>query len=276
MKKILVTTDFSPNSTSGLLFAAQLATQMPAELTFCHILHILRPTSWDDATFQMHKDAEIEKAHTELVDFVSDFYKNAGIQLENSQYLVEDNASTGTAVSQYALKNTFDYICISTRGAGFVKKIVGNNTSMLIKNAEVPVITVPHHYQSQSPVSHILYASDLKHLEAELNKVVDFAKPLAAKVELLHFNTIAESLESEAVQATIAQFLDYKVEVHLENTDYVKSLVVNIQAAVEKSGASMLVMFTEQNRTFFQKIFVSSKAAEYSFDSKVPMLTFKR
>jgi hypothetical protein len=35
---------------------------------------------------------------------------------------------------------------------------------------------------------------------------------------------------------------------------------------------SVLIMFTNQQRTFFQKLFLSSKAEELSFQAKVPLL----
>ena len=45
---------------------------------------------------------------------------------------------------------------------------------------------------------------------------------------------------------------------------------------IKKTKPSMLIMFTEQNRTLFQKIFLSSKSADYSFNPKIPLLVFNK
>lgn len=280
MKKIVVTTDFSANSASALAFVAQLASQTPVEITFLYVQHLLHPTSresWGDASFTEYQQAETEKALQELKDFVGKTYQTmAGkIDVASCHFAVADDFYTEKAIRDYAAENEIDYICISTRGAGTLKKMVGTTTSALIKNSEIPIISVPAHYEVK-PIAHILYASDLKKLEPELQQVVDFAKPLEAQVELLHFNSLAESLDSEEVQATVQKFSDYNVQVKVENTDYVKALIAHIKDAIHSSQTSMLVMFTEQNRSFFQKIFVSSKAADYSFDAPVPLLTFKK
>jgi len=275
MKKILVTTDFSTNSSSALLFAAQLATQTPLDLTFIYVQNLMKPTVWSDSTFEVYKHEETEKAEQELRAFVNTVYEHTNLPIDSLHYVVADNDSPAKGTMDYALEHGFDYICISTRGASTLKKIVGTNTATLIKHAETPVITVPMHYQAKQ-IQHILYASDLKNIQTEMQKVVEFAKPLDAKVELLHFNTLSESLDSTEIQATIQKFSDYKVEIHLENSDYVKPLVANIQTAILNAGTDMLVMFTDQNRTFFERVFLSSKAADYSFESTVPMLTFKK
>lgn len=277
MKKILVTTDFSVNSEAGLLFAAQLANQMPVTFAFMHVQTLIRPTSWGDVTFEAYKEEETEKRYQELQEFVAQTYQKAGINIDLTacKYVIDDHASPQEAILAYARAEAIDYICISTRGAGTLKKMIGTHTSSLIKTSDVPIISVPADYVSK-PITQILYAADLKNLEEELNKVVAFAQPLGAKVELLHFNSIAETLDEENVQATIQKFSEYEVKVHLENPDYVKSLVTHIKEAAQQSNASMLVMFTEQNRSFFQKIFMSSKTADYTFDAKVPLLTFKK
>jgi hypothetical protein len=55
-----------------------------------------------------------------------------------------------------------------------------------------------------------------------------------------------------------------------------ESLVSDIEDAIKKINPSMMIMFTEQNRNWFEKIFLSSKSAEYSFDAKVPLLVFNK
>jgi hypothetical protein len=189
---------------------------------------------------------------------------------------IRNSTLTETNIMEYAKENGFSFICISTRGAGKLKRIFGTNTANIINFSEVPVIAVPSTWQT-SKVEHILYASDLINVQIELPKVIAFAAPLQAAVALLHFNSPKAKMNSaEMVETEINKITSYLVKLHIENKDPDQSMVANIEAAIETIQPSMLIMFTEQNRTLFQKIFLSAKSAEYSFNAKVPVLVFNK
>lgn len=276
MDKILVTTDFSTNSKDGLRFAIQLATQHKFELTFFHSYYIMKPTSWSDKTFAAYETKEAEKIQNNLNRFVNSIYKRMKVVPGKINYIIKYSVFTDSNIREYAAKNKFSYICIGTRGAGKLKKIFGTNTSNLINHSTVPVIAVPHNYRA-TKVKSILYASDLDNLEYELKKVVAFAKPLSAKVELLHFNSMSDLItDSKTIETAVKTFSKYDVKLHLDNSNPVNTLVSNIESAIQKSKPSMLLMFTQQNKTFFEKLFLSSKSADYSFNTKVPLLVFNK
>jgi nucleotide-binding universal stress UspA family protein len=276
MKKILVTTDFSANSKAGLRFAIQLASQNGFELTFFHSYYILKPTSWTETNTGLYEQQETDKIQKKLNEFVASVYKTMNATAENMKCVVQSSIVTDSNIIEYAQKNEFSFICISTRGAGTIKKIFGTNTSILITHSIVPVISVPHNYRS-AKITSVLYASDLNHIEQELKKVVEFTKPLNATVELLHFSYPSETdTKTHKVEDAIEKFSNHNIIVHFENVDFAKNLVSNIEKAVKKSKPSVMIMFTEQNRNFFEKIFLSSKSAEYSFNAKIPLLVFNK
>ena len=68
----------------------------------------------------------------------------------------------------------------------------------------------------------------------------------------------------------------HNIRLHLEDINLTETLIANIEASIKKSKPSMMIMFTEQNGSFFDKIFLSSKSAEYSFNAKVPMMVFNK
>ncbi|MDZ4711915.1 MAG: universal stress protein [bacterium] len=276
MQKILVTTDFSANSKAGLRFAIQLASQHKYELTFFHSYYLVKPTAWSDATFQSHKKVETKKIQDQLNNFVDAVYKSMNIIPRNSKCIIINSVFVDANIREYAAQNKFNYICISTRGAGKLKKMFGTNTSNLINQSDVPVIAVPSSYRSKK-ITNILYASDLTRLEKELKQVVDFAKPIKARVELLHFMSPLEIItDSKIIETAVKKFSKYDIKLHLENPNHIETLITNIESAIKKSKPSMVIMFTQQNRTFFEKLFQSSKSAEYSFNAKVPVLVFNK
>lgn len=276
MNKILVTTDFSTNSKSGLRFAIQLASQHKSELTFFHSYYLMKPTSWNDVTFEKYEKIEMQKIQNNLNRFVNDVYKTMKVTPGKIKCIIKSAVLNDSNIMEYAKDKKLNFICISTRGAGKLKKMFGTNTSNLINHSTVPVIAVPHDYRTRQ-IKSILYASDLINLANELKKVVAFAKPLKAKVELLHFTSQLETImDPKIVPKAVKKLSKYGIKLSIKNTDLTENLVANIEKTIKKGKPSVMIMFTEQNRSLFQKLFLSSKSAEYSFNSKVPLLVFNK
>lgn len=276
MEKILVTTDFSDASKAGIRFAIQLASQHRFDITFFHSYHILTPTSWNKKKIESFEKAETDKIQETLYRFVKDVFRGAGGTIEPSQCIIKKSVFPEVNIMEYAAENKFDFICISTRGAGKLKRLLGTNTANIINNSRVPVIAVPHTYR-RSKITKIIYASDLQTLDKELKKVATVAGLLQAKIELLHFAApLDKFVDSKVIEMIAKKFTTIDIKVNLKQVDYVHSLLSNLKSAIEKAKPSMVMMFTEQNRTMFQKIFSPGKSAEYSFDAKVPLLVYNK
>jgi len=236
----------------------------------------VKPTSWSDEKSAAYEKSGAEKIQNKLNQFVESVYKNMEVVSKNKKCVIKSSILTDSNIREYASENKFSFICISTRGAGAVHKIFGTNTSNLINQSIVPVIAIPHNYRA-SKITNILYASDLINLENELKKVVGFTKPLKAKVELLHFHYPYEmTTNKKMMNKAVKTISKHNIKLHLEDINMAETLITNIEATIRKSKPSMMIMFTQQNRSFFDKIFLSSKSAEYSFNAKVPLLVFNK
>ncbi len=276
MKRILATTDFSDNSKAGLHFAIQLASQNNYNLTFFHTYHTLVPIAWNTARVEGYEKDQAEVISNKLNVFIDNVYKD--LNFVNAYYscVIKSSVFVDTTIREYAEENSIDFICISTRGAGNFKRLLGTNTSNLINKSEVPIIAVPHHYVAEA-ITQILYVSDLYHYEKEMEKVIAFAKPLNASIELIHLTDALETNTNlEKIKAAIKKIDYYNIGFKLTQRNPNNSLVSDIEVAVKTIKPSIMVMFTEQNRNWFEKIFLSSKSAEYSFDAKVPLLVFHK
>lgn len=274
MKKILVTTDFSSNSKSALLFAIQLASQDNYKLTFFHSYEVLRPTSWSEPVLVSFEKSESAKIIRKLNKFVNDVYKSLGFSVEHPECVVKSGAYTDRNIMDYAHKNKYSFICISRKGRGKTARLFGSNTSTLIKKSKIPLIAIPSDYK-KAEISDITYASDLLNLDDELEQVVSFTGPLGARVELLHFKSPIDYLTDASQFNAIKEKLEkYQIKANYETLDYEKTLIANINKVIKLSKPSLLIMFTDQNRTLFERIFMSSISAEFSSMSKVPLLVF--
>ena len=276
MKKILVTTDFSDKSKAGLLFAIQLAAQNKYDLTFFHVYHILTPTAWNFVQIEKYEKEQVEIIQDKLNVFVEEIYRSLLLSKSNKKCVIKSAVFPQSVIMEYAAENKFDFICISTRGAGKLERFLGTNTANLINHSDVPVIAVPYNYK-KSKITSILYASDLTNFEKEIKSVVAFAKPLKSTIELLHFTSPLETIiDPKVIEIAVKKLSKFEVKLNIKNTDFVKSMVANIETAIKKTKPSIVIMFTEQNRSLFQKIFLSSKSAEYSFNAKVLLLVFNK
>ena len=276
MKKILVTTDLSSNSKSAMRFAIQLASQSGYSLTFFHAYHILRPTRWSEASFVSFEKSESTQITRKLHKLVSQVYQSLGLAGEEPHCVAKSGAYADREIIKYANEHNYDFICISRSGHGKTTRLFGSNTSSLIKKSKVPVIAIPDHYK-RARISAVTYLSDLANLDNELKKVSGFAQSLDAKVEMLHFKVPVDYLTNASQLSSIQDKLaKYGVNAHYEPLNYEKTLIENIMKVIKRSRPSMLIMFTDQKRTLFEKIFMSSISAEFSSMTKIPLLIFNK
>lgn len=277
MKKILVPTDFSDSSKSGVRFAIHWATQQKLELVFIHVLHVLRPTRWSDAHYAKVAEQEENEARTKFEKFIAGNFTSMKLSPGKQSLNIVHGISPDISILEYCKKNPgIDYICISTRGAGKFNKIFGTNTGNLITKSQVPVLAVPNAYKV-STVKNVLYATDLQKYSEEIKKVIDFASPLKAPIEVLHITWPHEIVfDEKTIESALKKNYKYGLKIRFEKNDAVKSVIENLQTQIKKTKPSVVIMFTNQQRTLFSKIFNASKAEALSFDTKVPLLIFNK
>ena len=276
MKKILVTTDFSASSKSALYFAIQLASQTGYSLTFFHSNHVLVPTAWNEKVFNSFEKSESIKINKKLQRLVESVYKKSGLKKGEYQCVVSRSVFPENAIIKYAKENEIDFICISRRGGAIHRNIFGTTTSGLINKSAIPVIAVPPKYKSEK-IKKILYASDLLNLDREVNRVADFAKPLKLKLELLHFKVPSDvSLDPKKIANASKKFSGQEITMHLRDFDFSESLIKNLDKAISDSKPSIVVMFTQQHRDFFSRLFLPGSTPSYAFKASVPLLVFPK
>ncbi|AMR30136.1 hypothetical protein A0256_01235 [Mucilaginibacter sp. PAMC 26640] len=276
MEKILVTTDQSANSKAAIRFAIKLAKQRKAELIIIHVYHLLKPFNWTEHAFKKYGDSFREKTEAELTSFIAEIYHE--IHEPEIQHLVVlvSNTDVVDGVMDYATKHECSYICIATRGAGILTKLFGTHTAKLITHSHVPVICIPSTYHLKE-IKHVLYASDMRDYEKELTKVVAFAKPIHATVEMVHIAYPFEfTFDKKWMEARLKEKANYEVIVLNRTRDITNELLEDIDDAVKASKPSILILFTHQSRSVFEKIFYPSNAENYSFYGKIPLLTFNK
>jgi nucleotide-binding universal stress UspA family protein len=261
MDKILVPTDFSNNSKPGIRFAIRMAARSKASLIFIHIVNF---------------EGDVEKSKVKLERFIQTIYQSMRLDVLDVSTEVIKGFKADVSILDYCSQHPdINYICISTRGASFLNKILGTNTSNLIEKASIPVIAIPTGYRVK-PLNNLLYATDLENLENELQVVVDYARPKGLSVEILHF-TSPSTMDLEAkLNESLEVKMNYPLKIRIVKNDDSHPLLKNLQHQIDKIKPSMICLFTNNKRTFFEKIFLSSLTQDISYKTNVPILAYKK
>lgn len=276
MKKILVPTDFSPHSKSGIRFAIQWASQQNLELVYIHVLNSMVPTRWPQSTATKYITGELEACLSRLRKFIKTIYKSMKVQPGlYSTVLIQEHNPAKTILEYCRNDQSVDCICISTNGADSVMKLFGTNTSELIAKSPLPILAIPKKYKIKE-VKSILYATDFFNYKQELAKVVSFANLFKAKVEIVHFAWPGEFRSVEEALQKISGKYENGLNVNIDESNPSLPLADRLQKIILKRRPSIVVLFTNQERNFIQKIFNSSKSQDLSFQLKTPLLVFSK
>ncbi len=272
----MVTTDFSVNSKAGIRFALQLAKQTKSKLIFFHSQELPKPTRWSLEKYNTYAAVELKKTHARLRQFIDKISHQTGLKAREAQFVVAEGYKVDEAVIDFAKHTKANYICMSTRGAGALKKLIGTTASAILTTSPIPVIVVPKTYRV-SPISHILYSSDFNNLHGEINRVAGFAKPMKARVSVYHYDFLLPLKEVKIkLEKMAAKHVSKSVKFYFQRLQVENSLNYHLQKDIKKARPNLVVLFTKQKRGWYERIFLSSKSAALSFDTKTPLLVFRK
>ena len=278
MYKILAPTDFSINSKGGMRFAMQWASQQKAEIVFLHVFHPISYPRWTDQEFNVSRDRQMADLQIRLNKFVENLYRATKIKPgKHESIVIQGLLSADVDIMDYCRKAAdIDFICMSTRGAGTVDKLFGTHTGTLITKSNVPVIAVPKHYRKAS-LKNVLYASDFKNYSRELKKVIEFARPLLAKINVIHLSPGTKRAAGELkFESEIRKKYNYDIGFHIRYKRLSGSITKILQKEHFTPKPSLIIMFTEQKRNMLKKLLSPSKTESMSFKSHIPLLAFHK
>jgi len=275
--RIMVPTDLSPASRAGIRYAIQWSRQQPADLVFCYVVNITKPSTWSDARFRTYANSMRTRYMKDLKHFVGMVYKRMGVPVRNASHVLLDSISVDISLVDYCRRERdFDYICISTGGAGLMGRIFGTHTGNLITHSEIPVLAVPAQYRIR-PVKRLLYAGDMVNYKYEIEKVVSFAKPFKAETHLLHFTEGGEITPDETTTGKVfQQQFGYPFRVHFRPMDQLLSFSRNLDLQIRSLRPSLVVLFTDQHRSLLDYLMNPSRAERVSFALRTPLLVFPK
>ncbi len=279
MKKILVPVDFSPNARKAIRFALQWAAQLSAEVIFYHLLDERSPqidAGWDYTYYTQQQDKKRQLAKNKMDKLIQRVYQPP-LQPDIPYVCVCQTArDVAQKIIEYAQQKHIDCIITGARGSSTAVQLFGSTTTKLMTESPIPVLVVPAHFRLK-PITDLCYASDMRHLETEIKKVLDLKNALGVKLRLMHFDYQINLQQNNQQLHQWAQKYEAQ-DVHFQ---YLKlkpedPLNTQIQQSTQKFKPSVLILFTQQNRSWFERFIWPSDAVRLSLISKVPLLIYRK
>lgn len=274
MVNILVPTDFSQLSKFALKYAIKIANKLDGTITVLNVITMtraLRISVRDKITSNEYDMVEAaEKDLETLIRTLSAQYKVTN----PIRYEVTRGRYFPSTLLREARRLRSGLVVMGTRGAsGLTKAVFGSNTNSVIEVSHVPVLAVPERAEFRG-FRNVVYASDLRNLEGELNTLIPYIERFGSTIHLIHI--VPPGNQVDVIEA--------KIEAVLKNFHYknIVTLVLvdsDVDSAldqyVEVSRADVLAMFTHE-LSFFEKVFDRSMTRKMAFHSKIPLLAFRQ
>lgn len=271
MKTILVPTDFSNNANNALKYANAFAQTTKIKLV---LLNVYKPTvgkyniipgiiAEETARAKMENQKKLKYLHNKYV-------KVACAELVNVGDPIDEIISTSK-------KNRSEIIIVGTHGAtGLQEALFGSNTAKLISKSKLPVLAIPQRY-SFKKIRTIVYASDLKNSVNELKLLIPIAKSLNSTIEILNLNYGWDKNENKKkeLEGEIKSLSYKKIKLVEQKANIEQSMSAQIKKYLKKRKPEIFAMFPEE-KSWFDKIFISSKTEELAYQLKVPLLSIRK
>lgn len=270
MKNILVPVDFSEPSKAAAQYAIQMATVMQAKI---HLL-LVQDSVPETVAFrnaQQWSDIVIQNSQDSGKSWVDELKSQAPAGVE-IVFVCKSGWPIFTVIDHYAMDHHIDLIVMGSKGASGIKKIVlGSNAAAVINHSSVPVILIPEK-QVFKGIKSIVYATDLEHLDLQIDKVNEFARLFGASLHIVHVQPegTLEEVSAESEYKQIKRITTDKLHFQVFKGSPVAKA---IEEYVKKENSDLLVLFTHK-LDFFEKLMQTSVTRILASHNQIPVLTF--
>jgi len=270
MKNILVPVDFSEPSKVAARYAVQLAGMLHAKIHLLLVQDSVPETLAFNNTQQwseivIRNGLDLGKA------LVEEIKTHAPTQVE-ILFACKSGWPIFTVIEHYTTDHHIDLIVMGSKGASGIKKVIlGSNAAAVINHSSVPVIVVPGNTVFNG-IKSMVYATDMKHLDLQIDQVNDFAKTFGAELHIIHVQPegtteveagVIESQNIKTVTQTVPHF----------HTSKSVAVAKAIEGYVRNQNGDLLVLFTHKLH-FFEKLLGASVTRILASQNQIPILTF--
>ena len=201
LTKILVTTDFSPESARALDYALALARRYDARI---YLAHVLAPDPFLYAEPAL-AEATYEKVRQAAEQGMADILVSGKLRGIPHEVLLEEG-TVWPVIAKLIEKHEIDLVVTATHGRGKLQKVlIGSVAEEIFRQADCAVLTVGPRVKEEPPreveLKNILFATDFGHgAEKAAVHALSLAQEHGAKLTMLHVIQEATAFTEESVR----------------------------------------------------------------------------
>jgi len=270
---LILLTDFSELSKVAIRYAIKMAGPLDADFT---ILNIIRVEGIPKANLKLK---QIEKTVTKIAEEEGEaLVKQLRHEIKGNYKLHFKAIRSHTVaemVKRHIEKNPTNMVVMGSRGASALKKVrMGGTAVSVIDESNVPVMAIPE-FAIYKNLEHIVYATDLKNVQKELDIIVEFARIYGSYIHMIHVIPVMD----KKMEAEI-----HKVEQLIHKSNYDKldfKLIIDddipgaIDGFIKETHADLLTTFTH-HLSLYEKLFGRSVTRTLAYLGTIPLLAVKR
>lgn len=259
--KILVPTDFSPNSRTALEYALCIFGNHNPEIVILNTWQIPHTGTGMLVSIEDLLREDAEKSMHELIAGL----KISAQNITNLRGEVKEG-SLNDVIRTLNRKEEFDYVVMGTNGADDLhKKVIGSNTANAMRSTKVPLLIIPEGIACKQP-KRIALATDFQPLDVTAtNHIGRFAQLTMATFEAVHVN---EKVTSGSKTEFGFQFDGLSPEVVHIVSDSVSS---GLDEYLNSENIDLLIM-VRRDYGLFERIFHKSVSRTLAMHTKTPLL----
>ena len=270
---IVLLTDFSPLSKVAMQYALKMAAPLEANFTILNIVRIDGIPKANLRTKQIEKSVALvsqEEGDNLVAELRSQVKGNYSLEFKPVKA-----RTVSEMVRKYVAKHPTNMVVMGLQGASAMKKArLGGTTVSVIDECPVPVMAIPALANYQN-LKHIVYASDLKNIQKELDIIVEFAKIFGSTVHMIHVAPVMDKKVDSTIQTVeaVIQKMNYaKLDFKLILED---DVTMAIAGYIKETKADLLTTFTHK-LSLEEKIFGRSVTRKVAYQAITPLLAVKR
>lgn len=277
MKKILFPTDFSETADNAFIYALHFAKSVNADLYVLHTydMPVISSTSagQPDLIQEVYNTIEFGHfdAYKEKVPQMREIAEQHQLGDVNMTFIFEEGSLLYT-IQRIIKDENIELVVMGTNGkSGWDKKILGSNTSNVIRNVDIPILSVPFKAKFKR-LERFGFATLLKPSDRKgLRQIFNFTKGLNAEVKCLHILR----KENPEVEMLVKEWQNFFIDDKLEITTVLnRDLEQSVYYFIDEHLIDVMCIVKRQ-MGFFERLFSSSLSQKLSYHADVPVLVLQ-
>jgi nucleotide-binding universal stress UspA family protein len=263
IKNITVATDLSKNARTAFNYANALAADLQTSIRLVNV-YVEQPSVY------VYPASPLSMPIVDIMPSAETFKKETLTRLKrharDKSVTCEIYAGDSTDVLIELSKNT-EFLVMGAKGEkGLINTIMGSVSMSVSRKAFCPVLVVPEKCLYQG-IKQIIYATSDTSLKTQhLEKVLNLAKILKAKVHFVHVSEDKKSFDISVIDALMSA---YDVPYATANLEFISERG-GIDIYREKNNIDLIVVATH-HLSLWERIFHSSFTQALEWNTQVPI-----